>query len=61
MALYTVFFNSCRPHKSLRLSPAMAAGVTDVLRDAEWIVGLVDAAARKSGPPGPYRARRISE
>ena len=61
VALYTVFFNFCRIHKSLRVSPAMAAGVTDVLRDAEWIVGLVDAAAPKPGPRGPYRKRPISE
>ena len=62
VALYTVFFNFCRIHKSLRVSPAMAAGVTDVLRDAEWIVELVDAAAPKPGPRGPYRKRRqISE
>ena len=61
VALYTVFFNFCRIHKTLRVSPAMGAGVTDVLRDAEWIVGLVDAAAPKPGPRGPYRKRRISE
>ena len=59
--LYTVFFNFCRIHKTLRMSPAMAAGVTDVLRDAAWIVGLVDAAAPKPGPRGPYRKRRNSE
>ena len=63
VALYTVFFNFCRMHKTLRMSPAMAAGVTDTLRDAEWIVGLVDAAAPKPGPRGPYKKRRkpISE
>ena len=63
VALYTVFFNFCRMHKTLRMSPAMAAGLTDTLRDAEWIVELVDAAAPKPGPRGPYRKRRkpISE
>ena len=62
VALYTVFYNYCRIHKSLRVSPAMAAGVTEVLRDAEWIVELVDAAAPKPGPRGPYRKRQpISE
>ena len=53
VALYTVFYNFCRIHKTLRMSPAMAAGVTDTLRDAEWIVGLVDAAAPKPAKPGP--------
>ena len=61
VALYTMFFNFCRVHKTLRMSPAMAAGVTDTLRDAEWIVGLVDAAASTPGPRGPYlqEARRF--
>jgi hypothetical protein len=33
------------------MSPAMATGVTDILRDMEWIAGLVEAAA-----PKPARA-----
>ena len=60
VALYTVFYNYCRIHKSLRVTPAMAAGATEVLRDAEWIVELVDAAAPKPGPRGPYRKRRAA-
>lgn len=54
MALHVVHYNFCRIHKSLRMSPAMAAGVTSTLRDMEWVVGLVDARApvpRKPGPP----------
>ena len=46
-----------RIHKTLRMSPAMAAGVTDTLRVAEWIFGLVDAAAPAPGPRGPYKKR----
>lgn len=53
LALYFVFFNFCRIHKSLRMSPAMAAGITTTLRDAEWIVGLLDARAPKPQKPGP--------
>ena len=53
LALYFVFYNFCRIHKSLRMSPAMAAGITDTLRDAEWIVGLIDAGAPKPQKPGP--------
>ena len=34
VALYTVFFNFCRIHKTLRTSPAQAAGITNTLRDA---------------------------
>ena len=62
LALYFVHYNFCRIHKTLRVSPAMAAGVTGTLRNAEWIVGLIDARAPKPGPRGQYkkRAARIS-
>lgn len=56
LALYFVWYNFCRQHKSLGgVSPAMAAGVTDTLRDMAWIVGLIDARAPKPGPRGPYK------
>lgn len=55
LALYFVFYNFCRTHKAHRMSPAMAAGVTDTLRDMEWIVGLIDARAPKPGPRGSYK------
>ena len=42
LALYFVFYNFCRIHKKLRVTPAMAAGIADTVRDMEWIVGLVD-------------------
>ena len=54
-AIYAVWYNFCRVHKSLRMSPAMAAGVTDTLRDMEWIVGLIDARAAKPKRPATYR------
>lgn len=55
VALYTVWYNFCRIHKTLRMSPAMAAGVTDTLRDVEWIISLIDARAPQPGPRGPYK------
>lgn len=57
LSLYFVHYNFCRVHKSLRMSPAMAAGVSDTLRDVEWIVSLIDANAPKPGSRGPYRKR----
>ena len=32
-ALHFTHYNWCRIHKSLRMTPAMAAGITDTLRD----------------------------
>lgn len=55
LSLYFVHYNFCRIHKTLRTSPAMAAGVSDTLRDMEWIVSLIDARASKPGPRGPYK------
>ena len=57
LALYFVWYNFCRIHKSLRVTPAMAAGVTDTLRDMAWIAEMVEAAAPKPGPRGPYKRR----
>ena len=57
LALYFVWYNFCRQHKAHKLSPAMAAGITDTLRDIEWIVSLIDAVAPKPGPRGSYKKR----
>ena len=58
LALYFVWRNFCRRRGTLRTTPAQAAGFADGWRDAEWIVGLVDAAAPKPGPRGPCRPRK---
>ena len=52
-SLYLVYYNFCRIHTSLRMSPAMAAGVSDTLRDMEWIVDLIDARTPAPKKPGP--------
>ena len=57
VALHMTFYNFCRIHKSLRMTPAMAAGITSELHDLEWIVELIDARAPKPSPRGPYKKR----
>jgi IS1 family transposase len=57
LAIYFVFYNFVRIHKTLRVTPAMAAGVTDRLWSMEDIAELVDAAAPKPGRPATYRKR----
>jgi hypothetical protein len=48
LALYFVFYNFVRIHKTLRVSPAMAAGVTNRLWDVTDLVKLIeDYEARK--------------
>src|SRR5665213_35908 len=42
VALYALWYNFVRMHKTLRMSPAMAAGVTDRLWSMDDIVALID-------------------
>ena len=58
LALYYVWYNFCRVHKTLRVTPAMEAGITNTVHDVEWIVGLIDARVPQPGPRGPYRKRK---
>ena len=51
--LYFVHYNFCRVHKTLRVTPAMEAGLDNSVRDYEWIVGLIDANAADPAKPGP--------
>lgn len=41
--LRRMFYNFCRIHKTLKIAPAIAAGVTDKLWNMEDIVALIDA------------------
>lgn len=43
IALHFMYYNFARVHQTLRISPAMAAGVTTKLWDVEDIVGLLDS------------------
>ena len=42
VALHFMYYNFCRIHQSLRITPAMAAKVTDKLWEIEDIVALLD-------------------
>lgn len=59
VSLHFMHYNFCRIHKSLRVSPAMAAGVTDRLWAIGDIVNLVEAAEGPAKKRGPYKPRRI--
>jgi hypothetical protein len=41
VALHYMFYNFCRIHKTLRVTPAMAAGVTDHVWTIEEIASLL--------------------
>ncbi len=58
LALYFVFYNFVRIHKTLRVSPAMAAGISDRLWSMDDIVGLIDVAEGEQKKRGPYKPRQ---
>ena len=61
--LFMLYYNFVRIHKTLRVTPAMEAELTDTLHDFEWIVELIDSLTPPPKKPGPakgtkYRPRR---
>lgn len=56
-ALYAVWYNFVRIHKTLRMSPAMAAGVTQTLWSMDDIIGLIEHYEAGQAPTkrGPYK------
>lgn len=57
VALHFMYYKFCKLHKAHRLTPAMAAGVTDRLWDVDDIVAIMDEMAPKPGRPKTYRKR----
>jgi len=57
VAIHYMVYNFCRIHQTLKVTPAMEAGVTERLWSIEDIVKLVEDAAPKPGPRGPYKKR----
>ncbi len=51
VALYVAHYNLCRVHETIRMTPAMALGVTDHI----WTIGeLIEAATNSDDPPPRY-------
>ena len=51
LSLYSVYYNFVKTNKTLKVTPAMAVGVSDKLRDVEWIISLIDAREAKPNRP----------
>ena len=60
VALHFMHDNFIHIHKTLSVTPAMAAGLTDKLWDVEDIIKLVDDRAPKPNRPKNYRKKEIS-
>jgi hypothetical protein len=58
VALYTVWYNFIRVHKTLKMSPTMAAGVSKTLWSMADLCRMMDEVVPKLGPSGPYKKRQ---
>ncbi len=57
VALFMTYYNFVRIHKTLRVTPAMAAGVSTRLWEVSDIVTLLEAAEPKPSKRGPYKKK----
>ena len=58
VAIYTVWYNYVKQHKSLMgLSPAMAAGISNTLWSVKDMAEMIDTALPKPGQRGPHKKR----
>lgn len=60
VAIYAVWYNWLRIHKSLRVTPAMAAGLSDTVMTWEQIIEAMDADA-PAKKRGPYKIRKTQD
>jgi hypothetical protein len=57
VAIHAVYYNYARIHKTLRITPSMAAGLSDHVWSLEEIVQMADSYAPAPKPRGPYKKR----
>src|SRR3954447_4538315 len=58
VALHFIHYNFVRIHTTLRVTPAMAAGVSDRLWEMEDVAALIGEADPKPGKRGSYKKRQ---
>ncbi len=57
VAIYTVWYNFCCIYKTLKVTPAMQAGLTDRVWNLADVVAWMDERAPKPGPRGPCKKK----
>jgi len=58
VALHFMYYNFVRVHQTLKVTPAMQAGLTDHLWDIADLVAIVDANEPAPKKRGPYKRRK---
>ena len=59
-AMWTLWYNFGRKHRTLKTTPAVAAGIAQAPWSAVDVIKLIDARMPQPGPRGPYKKRAIS-
>ena len=57
VAIYTVFYNFVKVHKSLRVTPPMEAGLMDRVLTFEDVVAIIAGVTPTPSPRGPYKKK----
>lgn len=60
ISLHFMYYNFCRVHNTLKMTPAMAAGIAESVYEIEFIVDLIDQLYGQPKKRGPYK-KRISK
>jgi hypothetical protein len=55
VAIYAVHYNFARIHKTMRITPSTAAGLSDHVWSLEEIVMMADSSMPQPGKRGPYK------
>src|SRR5580704_8666626 len=58
VGLYVAFYNLCRTHEALRMTPAMALGITDHVWSVSELIGAALKAVPTKPTPTPTQRRR---
>jgi len=59
VALHFMYYNFVRVHQTLKVTPAMEAGLTDRLWDISDLVAIIDANEPAPKKRGPYKKRSV--
>lgn len=57
VALWFMYYNFCRVHQTLRVTPAMEAGISDHVWSIDEVLQMAEPYMPKPGPRGPYKKR----
>ena len=57
VAIYHAYYNFCRVHQTLRVTPAMEAGLSESAWTLEDIITMADTYLPQSAKRGPYRKK----